>query len=177
MKATKKQSFAIWSQKLYMSAGFGLGICQGFWSTSYFWQLFSNIFLQDSNTKPSQQIWDPITKVFSLLHILFWCGSPWMSAYMFKLCVNIQIYIFQTFSKVPGDLRPRATIIDYTEILCPALAPDCLCQAGPTSGSVVLTFNRTIMKILLLCKSTALWMWTTAHSEYCTSSNSCSAAV
>ena len=35
----------------------------------------------------------------------------------------------------------------------PALAPGCVCKAGPPHLSVILIFNRTIRKILLLCKT------------------------
>ena len=39
-----------------------------------------------------------------------------------------------------------------TRVSLSALAPDCLCQAGPTPWSVIPILNRTILAILVLCK-------------------------
>ena len=55
---------------------------------------FLGTFLQRKSLEDS----DAKTRFFSLLCYMLWCGNPWMSRNMLRFCVNIQIYIPQSFT-------------------------------------------------------------------------------
>ena len=52
------------SQKLYRVASFGIGILQRIWKNLYFWYLFINQSLEDSDAKNSYPIYKNSKTIF-----------------------------------------------------------------------------------------------------------------
>ena len=83
---------ALWWQKFVRFAIFGLGIHQRFWQSWYFWYLFTNKSLEDSDAKTSHPI------KIQRAHLIVSCFPASFYVLVWKplgLCVNIPIYIPQ----------------------------------------------------------------------------------
>ena len=93
---------------------------EDFYIISYFWHLFKRTSLQDSDSKNKKKtdyyfLWPNFNCQF-----FSWLLSQYCP--MSQTCVNcVSAFLclfLNLFSKFPGGLRPRASIIKYHWILC-----------------------------------------------------------